>query len=143
MNRTSPKPLRTTLVVMAVVVAVAAALALALLTAAQWLPDEISSGRIQWDDHSIALSNAFSGGLVDFMFAFGLMTLAMLISFAAMVFAATVTVVVLTVTAGMLALVAGVIALPFLLIVGIAWWIVRRNRRNARQMAITNASVRA
>lgn len=138
MNRTLPKPLHTTLLVLAVVVAIAAALALVILGVAQWLPDEISSGRIQWDDHSVALSNAFSGGIVDFMFALGLMTLAMLIAFAAMVFAATVTVIVLTVTAGALALVAGIIGLPFLLIVGIVWWVVRRNKR---QVAMTNTGV--
>ncbi len=140
MNRTFPKPLRTTLIVIAVVVAISAALALAFLGVAQWLPDEISSGRIQWDDHSVVLSNVFSGSLLEFMFAFGLMTLAILITVAAMVFAAVVTVVVLTATAGVLALGACVIGLPFLLIVGIVWLVVRRNKR---PVAMTNTGVRA
>lgn len=140
MNRTFPKPLRTTLIVIAVVVAISAALALAFLGVAQWLPDEISSGRIQWDDHSVVLSKVFSGSLLEFMFAFGLMTLAILITVAAMVFAAVVTVVVLTATAGVLALGACVIGLPFLLIVGIVWLVVRRNKR---PVAMTNTGVRA
>ena len=131
MNRTLPKPLRTMLVVLAVVVAISAALALVFLGVAQWLPDEVNSGRIQWDDHSVALSNVFSGSFVEFMFAFGLMTLAILVTVAALVFSAAVTVVVLTFTACVLALVACVIGLPFLLIVGIVWWVVRRNKRHA------------
>ncbi len=140
MNRTLPKPLRTMLTVIAVAVAISALLALVFLGVAQWLPDEISSGRIQWDDHSIALSNAFSAGGVDFMFALGLMTVAILITVAATIFAAALTLIVLTATAGALALVAGVISLPFLLIVGIVWWVVRRNKR---QMAMVNADVQA
>ena len=139
MNRTFPKPLRTTLIVIAAVVAISAVLALAFLGVAQWLPDEISSGRIQWDDHSVVLSNAFSGGLLEFIFAFGVMTLAILIIVAAMVFAAAVTVVVIAFTAGALALVACVIGLPFLLIVGIVWWVVRRKKR---QVAMMNTGVR-
>ena len=131
MNRTFPKPLRITLTVMAVVLAISAALALAFLGIAQWLPDEISSGRIEWDDHSVALSNVFSGSLLEFLFAFGLMTLAILIAVAAIAFSLLVTVIVLAATAGLLTLGAGVIALPFLLMVGVVWWIVRRNRRHA------------
>ena len=131
MNRTFPKPLRITLTVMAVVLAISAALALAFLGVAQWLPDEISSSRIEWDDHSVALSNVFSGGFLEFLFAFGLMTLAILIAAAAIVFSLLVTVIVLAATAALVTLGAGVIALPFLLIVGVVWWIVRRNRRHA------------
>lgn len=140
MNRTFPKPLRATLIGTAAIVAAAAALALAFLGVAQWLPEEISSGRIQWDDHSIALSNVFSGGLLEFLFAFSLMTLAILITAAAMVFAAAVTLVALTATAGVLALVACVIGFPFLIIVGIVWWSARRNKR---QLTMTNTSAQA
>ena len=140
MNRTFPKPLRTTLTVIAVIVAISAALALTFLGVAQWLPDEISSGRIQWDDHSIALSNVFSGGLLEFLFAFSLMTLAILITVVAMIFAAAVTLVVLAATAGMLALLACVLGFPFLIIVGIVWWSIRRNKR---QLATTSTSAQA
>ena len=139
MNRTLPNPLRTTLIVIAGVAAIAAALALGFLGVAQWLPEGISSGRIQWDDHSVVLTNAFSGGIVDFILALGVTTLAVLIAFAAIVFAATVTVIVLTITAGALALVTAIICLPFLLILGIVWWVVRRNKR---QVAMMNTGVR-
>ena len=140
MNRTFPKPLRTTLIVIAVIIAISAALALVFLGVVQWLPDEIRRGRIQWDDHSVVLSNVFSGSLLEFMFAFGLMTLAILITVAVLVFAAVVTVGVLTATAGVLGLVACVIGFPFLLIVGIVWLVVRRNKR---QVAMPNVGARA
>ena len=136
MNRSFPKPLRTTFVVIAVLVAISAAVALAFLGVAQWLPEEFGNGRIQWDDHSIALSNAFSGGLLDFMFAFGLATLAVLIAIAATIFGVAVAVMSLTVVAGVLALVALVMGFPFLLIVGIVWLIVRHNKR---QVAMPSA----
>jgi Ca2+/Na+ antiporter len=140
MNRTFVKILRTALIVVAVVVAISAVLALAILAIAPWLPDEISSGRIQWDDHSVALSNVFSSGFVDFMFAFGAMTLAMLITVVALIFSAIVTVIALAATAAVLALVACVVGFPFLLIVGIVWWTVRRNKRDT---PIASPGVRA
>ena len=129
MNRALPKPLRTTLIALAVVVAISAAVALAFLGIAQFLPEELGNGRIQWDDHSIALSSAFSGGSTDFMFAFSLATLAVLITIAATIFGVAVAVIALTIVAGVLALVACVIGLPFLLIAGAVWLVIRRNKR--------------
>ncbi len=135
MNRTLTKSLRTTLTVIAVLVAISAAVALAFLGLMQWLPDEIGSGRIQWDDHSIALSNVFSGGLPDFFFAFGLATLAVLITIAATIFGVVVAVVLITLMSGIvvaaLGLVAVVLGFPFLLVGGIMWWVVHRNKRPA------------
>ena len=133
MNRTLPKPLRTTFILIAVLVAISAAVALAFLGVAQWLPEELGNGHIQWDDHSIALSNAFSGGLLDFMFAFGLATLAVLITLAATIFGVFVAVVSLTLMSGVvvavLGMVAAVLGFPFLLVAGIVWWVARRNKR--------------
>ena len=138
MDRTLPKPIRTTLVALAVVVAISATVALAFLGVAQFLPEELGNGRIQWNDHSIALSSAFSGGLTDFMFAFGLATLAVLITIAATIFGVAIAVMTLTMIAGVLALVACVIGLPFMLIAGMVWLVVRRNKRQ-----VTMATPRA
>ncbi len=130
MNRTLPQALRITLIVSVVVVAISAALALAFLGVAQWLPDEISSGRIQWDDHTVVLSNAFSGGMINFMVAFALMTLAMLITIAAVVFSVVVTAISLAAAVAALLLAACVVGFPLLLIGGIVWLVVRRNKRH-------------
>ena len=130
MNRTLPQALRTTLIVTAVVVAISAALALAILGIAQWLPDEISSGRVQWGDHTVVLSNAFSGGVTNFMIAFALMTLAILITIAAVIFSVVVTVISLAAAVAALLLAACIVGFPFLLIGGIVWLVVRRNKRH-------------
>ena len=130
MNRTLPQALRTSLIVTAVVVAISAALALAFLGVAQWLPDEISSGRVQWDDHTVALSNAFSGGVANFMIAFALMTLAILITIAAVIFSVVVTVISLAAAVAALLFAACIVGFPFLLIGGIVWLVVRRNKRH-------------
>lgn len=130
MNRTLPTLLRTALTVIAIVVAVSAVLALAFFAVAHWLPGEISTGRLQWGDHSVALSSVFSGSLPEFFFAFGLMTLAILIGVVAIVFALAATVLALTATAGVLALTACIIGLPFLLMVGVVWWWAVRRKKS-------------
>ena len=137
MNRTLSQALRITLIVSVVVVAISAALALAFLGVAQWLPDEISSGRIQWDDHTVVLSNAFSGGMINFMVAFALMTLAMLITVAAVVFSVVVTAISLAAAVAALLLAACVVGFPFLLIGGIVWLVVRRNKRHSTTVNLT------
>ena len=131
MNSSLPKPLRTVLIVTGVIVAIAATLAVAVLAIAQFFPDEIGSGRIQWGDHSTTLSGVFSGSLLDFMLACAAMTLAILIAFAAIVFALLVTALALTVTASVLLLAAVLVGLPLIVIAGIVCWVVRRNRRHS------------
>ena len=137
MNRTLAQALRITLIVSVVVVAISAALALAFLGVAQWLPNEISSGRIQWDDHTVVLSNAFSGGMINIMVAFALMTLAMLITVAAVVFSVVVTAISLAAAVAALLLAACVVGFPFLLIGGIVWLVVRRNKRHMTTVNLT------
>ena len=130
MNRSLPKPLCTVLIAIGVTVAIAATFAVAFLALAQFLPNEIGSGRIQWGDHSTTLSGVFSGSLLDFMLAWTVMTLGILIAFAAIVFAVLVTALALTVTASVLVLAAVLVGLPLIVIAGIVWWVVRRNRRH-------------
>ena len=131
MTRSPIKPLRTVLVVTGVTVAIAAILAVAFLALAQFLPAEIGSGRIQWGHHSTTLSGAFSGDFLEFLFACAAVTLAILIAFAAIVFAVLVVTLALTFTASMLVLAAVLVGLPLIVIAGIVWWVVRRNRRHA------------
>lgn len=131
MNRTFAKLLRRSLIVTLATVAISALLALIFLAVVPWLPEVVGDGRVQWGEHSIALSNVFSGGVIEFITALALTTMAILISAAAIVFSLVVTVIVLAATAAVLVVVAGVIAMPFLLMVGPVWWIMRRNRRHA------------
>ena len=118
MNRT----LRTTLITSLVVIAVAAVLSLALLAAAQVWPDA-SSARIQWGDHSTALVGVFDGGWFEFAVAWAAITLAILISVVAILFA-------FTISAIALGTVALFMALPLIVIGLIVWWVVRLNRRD-------------
>lgn len=136
MNRTLSTTLRTTALVAAVTVAIALVFALVLLTIAQFFPDELGSGRIQWGDHSTPLAGAFSSGILGFLIACGAVTLAVLIGFAAIVFAILVTAIALGATAGVLALLAIVVGLPLILLVSLGWWIARRNKRHG---AMVNA----
>lgn len=117
MNRT----LRTTLIVSLVVIAIAAALSLALLAAAQLWP-HASTARIQWGDHSTAISGVFNSGAFEFMAAWAAVTLAMLISVAAILFA-------FTIAAIALGTVALFMALPLMVVGACVWWAVKRNRR--------------
>ena len=119
MNRT----LRTTLIVSLVVIAVAAVLSLALLAAAQVWPDA-STARIQWGDHSTALVGVFDSGCVEFAVAWAAITLAILISMVAILFA-------FTISAIALGTVALFMALPLIVIGLIVWWVVRLNRRDS------------
>jgi hypothetical protein len=134
MYRTLPKPLRTTLIAIVAAVVIAALLALIFLAVAPWFPDQIGRGRIQWDDHSVTLASAFSGGFFEFVFAFSVLTLAFLMAAVAVIFAFAVTVIALTMTAGALILAAAVVGLPFLIIVGIIWWSIRRSKPRASEL---------
>ena len=118
MNRT----LRTNSITILVVIAVAAVLSLALLAAAQVWPDA-SSARIQWGDHSTALVGVFDGGWFEFAVAWAAITLAILISVVAILFA-------FTISAIALGTVALFMALPLIVIGLIVWWVVRLNRRD-------------
>lgn len=115
------RTLRSTLIVSIVGIAIAAALSLALLAVAQLWP-HASTTRIQWGDHSTALSGVFDSGAFDFMIAWAAITWAILISVAAIIF-------VFTIAAIALGTVALFMALPMMLIGACVWWAVRRNRR--------------
>lgn len=115
------RKLRTLLITSFVVVAVAAALSLALLVAAQWWP-VANSAHIRWGDRSTALSGAFDSGVFEFMIAWAAITLAILISIAAILFA-------FTISAIAFGTVALFMALPMIVIAACVWWAARRNRR--------------
>ena len=112
---------RTALITTFVVIAIAAALSLALLAASQWLP-AANSAHIRWGDHATALSGVFDSGVFEFMIAWAAVTLAILISVAAILFA-------FTISAIVLGTVALFMALPIIVIAACVWWGVRRNRR--------------
>lgn len=121
MNRTLRNHFRTALITCFVVVAIAAALALVGLATSQLWP-EAGSARIQWGEHSTALVNVFDSGVLEFMFAWAAITLAILIAVAATLFA-------LTLTALLLGGIAVMMGLPLILIGLAVWWTLRRNRR--------------
>lgn len=114
--------LRTALIASFAVIAIAAALALAFLAAAQWWPGA-SSAHIQWGDHSTAISGVFDSGLLKFIAAWAAITLAILISVAAILFA-------FAISAIALGTIALFMALPMLVIAACVWWLVRRSRRD-------------
>ncbi len=116
------RKLRTALITSLVVIAIAAALSLVFLAAAQWWP-AANSAHIRWGDHSTALSGVFESGLLKFMAAWAAITLAILISVAAILFA-------FTISAIALGTVALFMALPMLVIAACVWWVVRRNGRD-------------
>ena len=107
-------PLRTTLIVSLVVIAIAAALSLALLGAAQLWP-EAGTARIQWGDHSTAVAGVFDSGWFEFAMAWAAITLAILLTVAAVLFA-------FTISAIALGTVALFMALPLIMIAAIVWW---------------------
>ncbi len=115
------RTLRNTLIVSLAMIAIAAALSLALLAAAQFWPDA-STARIQWGDHSTALVGVFDSGWFEFAVAWAAITLAILISVVAIMFAFTISAIVL----GSVAL---FMALPLILMGLVVWWVVRHNRR--------------
>ena len=115
------RKLRTALITTMSVIAVAAIIALALLTAGQFWP-EASTARIQWGDHSTALSTVFDSGAFEFTIAWGAITLAILVAVAAVLFA-------FTISAIALGTVALFMAVPMIVIGLIVWWVVRHNRR--------------
>ena len=116
------RKLRTTAIVSLVVIAIAAALSLALLATAQLWPDA-SAARIQWGDHSTALVGVFDSGWFEFAVAWAAITLAILVSVVAVLFA-------FTISAIALGTVALFMALPLIVIGLIVWWVVRHNRRD-------------
>ena len=115
------RKLRTTLIVSLVVIAIAAALSLALLATAQLWPDA-STARIQWGDHSTALVGVFDSGWFEFAVAWAAITLAILVSVVAVLFAFTISAIALGTGALFM-------ALPLIVIGFIVWWVVRHNRR--------------
>ena len=117
MNRT----LRTALIASVAAIAIAAALALALLAAAQLWP-EAGTARIQWGDHSTAVAGVFDSGWFEFAMAWAAITLAILLTVAAVLFA-------FTISAIALGIVALFMALPLIVIGSIVWGVVRHNRR--------------
>ena len=125
-------PLRTTLIVSLVVIAIAAALSLALLAAAQLWP-EAGTARIQWGGHSTAVAGVFESGLFEFAMAWAAITLAILLTVAAVLFA-------FTISAIALGIVALFMALPFIGIAAIVGWGVRRNRRGRHDAAMSHAA---
>lgn len=129
MNRSVSKPFRTLLVGVGISIAAAAFIALALLAGAQFLPDEFSNGRIQWGDYSTPMSGVFSGGVIEFVIAFGAVTVAVLIAVFALLFAMVVMGLVLAFMAGALLVCATVIASPLIAVVAVTWWLVRRSSR--------------
>lgn len=134
MNSSLPKPLRVSLIGVGITIAVAAFVAIVLLGIAQFLPEEFSSGRIQWGDYSTPLTGVFTGGFVEFMIAFAAVTFAVLIAVLAVLFAMMVTAVALGITAGALLLSAIVVGLPLILVAAVTWRVVRRSSRQ-RQVA--------
>ena len=112
---------RAALITSFVVIAIAAALSLALLAASQWLPTA-NNAHIRWGDHATALSGVFDNGVFEFMITWAAVTLAILISVAAILFA-------FTISAVALGTVALFMALPMIVIAACVWWGVRRNRR--------------
>ena len=117
------RKLRTALIASFVIVAIAAALSLAFLAAAQWWP-AASNAHIRWGGHSAPLSGVFESGAFQFMVAWAAITLAILITVAALLFA-------FTISAIALGTVALFLALPLIVIAACIWWAVRRNRRHA------------
>ena len=115
------RKLRTTLIVSLVVIAIAAALSLALLATAQLWPDA-STARIQWGDHSTALVGLFDSGWFEFAVAWAAITLAILVSVVAVLFAFTISAIALGTGALFM-------ALPLIVIGLIVWGVVRHNRR--------------
>lgn len=136
MNGSLPKPLRTFLIVVAITIAVAAFVAIILLGVAQFLPEEFSSGHIHWGDYSTPLTGVFAGGFVEFMIAFAAVTLAVVITVAAVLFAMVVTAMVLAITACALLLAAVVVGFPLIIVVAVTWWVVRRSARPRQTVAI-------
>ena len=128
MNRT----LRTALIASVAVIAIAAALALALLAAAQLWP-EAGTARIQWGDHSTAVAGVFDSGWFEFAMAWAAITLAILLTVAAVLFA-------FTISAIALGIVALFMALPLIVIAAIVGWGVRRNRRGRHDAAMSHAA---
>ena len=116
------RKLRTTVIVSLAVIAIAAALSLAVLAAAQLWPDA-GTARIQWGDHSTAVVGVFDGGWFEFAVAWAAITLAILVSVVAVLFA-------FTISAIALGTVALFMALPLIVIGFIVWWIVQHNRRD-------------
>jgi len=121
MNSALRGTLRTTVWVTAVTVGIAALIALAILIAAQFWP-EASDARIQWNDHSTQLNGIFSSGLIEMLFAWALMTMAILMGVAITLFA-------LAVTAMALGATGLILALPLIAIVAIVWFVARRSHR--------------
>ena len=128
MNRT----LRTALIASVAAIAIAAALALALLAAAQLWP-EAGSARIQWGDHSTAVAGVFDGGWFEFAMVWTAITLAILLTVAAVLFAFTISAIAL----GIFAL---FMALPLIVIAAIIWWGGRRSRRGRHDAAMSHAA---
>lgn len=121
MNTTLRSALRMILRVTVAAVAIAALIALAVMVAAQFWP-EASNATIRWDDHATQLTGVFSSGIIEFLFAWLLMTMAILMGIAIMMFAFAVTALALGATGFLL-------AMPLIAIVAVVWFIARRSHR--------------
>ena len=116
------RKLRTVVITITSAIIIAAVVALALLAVGQFWPTA-STARIQWGEHSTALSNVFDSGLFEFTVAWAAITLAILIAAAAILFA-------FTISAIALGTVALFMAIPLILIGLVVWWIARRSGRD-------------
>ncbi|MEO7253443.1 MAG: hypothetical protein ABIZ64_04280 [Casimicrobium sp.] len=116
------RKVRTALITSLVVIAISAALSLVFLVAAQWWP-AASNAHIRWGDHSTQITGVFESGVFEFLIAWAAITLAILISVAAILFA-------FTITAIALGTVALFMALPMMVIAACVWLVVRHSRRN-------------
>ena len=128
MNRTP----RTALIASVAAITIAAALALAMLGAAQRWP-EAGTARIQWGDHSTAVAGVFDSGWFEFAMAWAAITLAILLTVAAVLFAFTISAIALGTGALFM-------ALPLIVIAAIVGWGVRRNRRGRHDAAMSHAA---
>lgn len=117
------RPLRITLIIALSTVGVAALLALIFLIAGQWLP-EAGAAKIQWGSHSTTLHGALTSGVLEFLLAWAVITMAIL-------FAAAITLFVLSVTAFALGFSAVVVSLPLIVVGLVLWWVIRRSNRAA------------
>ena len=115
------RKLRAALFASLIVVAISAVLSFAFLAAAQWWP-AASSAHIRWGDHSTQITGVFESGVLEVLIAWAAVTVAILISVAAILFA-------FTVTAIALGTVAIFMALPLIVITACVWLVVRQSRR--------------
>ena len=127
MSTNAKKILRTSLFAGLSAIAIAATVALVLLIIGQFAPIS-DSAHIRWGEHSTSLSGVFSGSVTSFLLAWGIVTLGVLVAVAAIAFALVITLFALVVTAAAMAASTLLVSLPLLIIGGLVFWLVRRNK---------------